>query len=219
MAFMSGNKRNSRHQHQNRERQSLLHIHGATVTHIDGRRFYKLWQGRFFNLPLQRHAMQLNRQQLRQAIEDSGLVSNYIDLDRQLTPNGIDLTLEQIERFKGKGQLDFSNEERELPETEPVEKDGDWWELEQDIYKVRANEVVDIPLHLVGIGFPRSSLMRMGCHIQNAFWEAGFNGNTECLLCVENPEGVRIKQDARILQLSFHKMEEIGEGYNGQYSF
>ncbi len=163
--------------------------------------------------------MQLNREQLRQAIEKNGLVTDYVDLDRQLTPNGIDLTLDRIERFTGSGQLDFTNEERELPETDPVKKNGDWWELEQGIYKIVANEVVDIPLSLVGIGFPRSSLMRMGCHIQNAFWEAGFNGRTECLLCVDNPEGVRIKQDARILQLSFHEMEEIGKGYDGQYSF
>ncbi|MFB6147617.1 MAG: deoxyuridine 5'-triphosphate nucleotidohydrolase, partial [Candidatus Nanohaloarchaea archaeon] len=72
---------------------------------------------------------------------------------------------------------------------------------------------------LVGIGFPRSSLMRMGCHIQNAFWEAGYHGETECLLSVDNPEGVRIKEDARILQLSFHEMETAEEGYKGEYSF
>jgi dUTP pyrophosphatase len=61
--------------------------------------------------------------------------------------------------------------------------------------------------------------MRMGAHIQNAFWEAGYHGKTECLLCVENPDGIRIKQDARVLQLSFHQMESVEDGYDGQYSF
>ncbi|MDY6770987.1 MAG: deoxyuridine 5'-triphosphate nucleotidohydrolase [Candidatus Nanohaloarchaea archaeon] len=163
--------------------------------------------------------MQLNREQLQSMIEEHGLIQEYVNLERQLTPNGFDLSLGEVHRFQGPGQLDFSNEERELPDTEPVAKDGDWWELEQGVYKVVANEIVDIPLSLVGIGFPRSSLMRMGCHIQNAFWEAGYNGKTECLLCVDNPEGVRLQQDARILQISFHEMEEAGSGYDGRYSF
>lgn len=161
--------------------------------------------------------MQLNRSQLKEHIEEDDLISEYIDLDRQLTPNGFDLSLDQIATFEGPGQLDFSNEQRELPPTKQVPQEDGWWELSQGIYKLTVNEIVDIPEHLVGIGFPRSSLMRMGAHIQNAFWEAGYHGETQCLLCVDNPEGIRLAQDARVLQISFHELESVEEGYRGRY--
>lgn len=161
--------------------------------------------------------MQLNRDQLKEQITEHDLISNIKDLDRQLTPNGFDLSLQAVHRFMGPGQLDFTNEQRELPETEPIRPDEDWWDLESGVYKIIANEIVDIPTDLVGIGFPRSSLMRMGAHIQNAFWEAGYRGETECLLCVDNPEGIRLKKDARILQISFHELQSVETGYRGRY--
>lgn len=163
--------------------------------------------------------MQYNRAQLRQKIEEDRLITGYIDLDRQLTPNGFDMTLAQIEAINDRGSIDFTNEERDIPPSEPVDLQDEWWELEKGVYKATANEVVDIPADLVGIGFPRSSLMRMGAHIQNAFWEAGYHGKTQFLLCVENPAGIRIKKDARVLQLSFHELEEVSEGYSGRYGF
>jgi dUTP pyrophosphatase len=162
--------------------------------------------------------MPLNRDQLRTLIQEEGLIRNYIDLDRQLTPNGFDLSLNEVAVFSGPGQLDFTNEERELPSAEPVPRDGDWWHLQKGIYKLTANEIVDIPLDIVGVGFQRSSLLRMGAHIQNAFWEAGYKGETECLLVVDNPEGIRLKEDARIIQLGFQRMDAADNGYTGVYS-
>lgn len=150
-------------------------------------------------------------------IEEQDLITNIRDSDRQLTPNGFDMSLKAVATFEGPGKLDFTNEERELPETTLVEQNDDWWELTDGIYKLTMNEVVNIPDTLVGIGFPRSSLMRMGAHIENAFWEAGYHGETECLLCVDNPEGIRLKNDARVLQISFHELEAVDEGYRGRY--
>lgn len=161
-----------------------------------------------------------NREQLTALIDD-GLVQNMIDRETQVTPNGVDLTVGEIHRFTGPGQLDFSNDERELPETEPIQPEGDgeygWWELEPGVYKIVTNEVVDIPDDLIGIAFQRSSLPRMGCHIENAYWDAGFTGRSEFLLCVQNPEGVRIKENARVNQLSFFEMDAVAEGYDGEY--
>ena len=163
--------------------------------------------------------MHLNRDHLEKLIEEEKLVSNFVDLERQLTPNGIDLTVEKVESFKRRGSLDFSNKEREIPETEELETEDGWWELEKGVYKLTANEVVNIPLDLVGYGYPRSSLMRMGCYIENGFWEAGYHGKTECLLVVGNEEGIRLKKDARFLQIAFQEMDSVEEGYRGNYGF
>ncbi len=164
--------------------------------------------------------MHLNKDHLEKLIKEKDLLTNYIDLERQLTPNGIDLTVEKIERFKGAGKLDFSNEEREIPETEAIDTDDEgWWQLEEGVYKLTANEIVNIPKNLVGYGYPRSSLMRMGCFIENGFWEAGYHGKTQCLLFVKNSDGVKIKKNARFLQIAFQEMDEVKEGYRGNYGF
>jgi dUTP pyrophosphatase len=168
--------------------------------------------------------MILNKQQLREAIEEENLVQDFIDLEAQLTPQGFDLTAGEIHRFKGHGNLDFSNSEREIPETEKVEPvkkeeedDYGWWKLEKGAYKVVMNEKVDIPEHLTAFAYPRSSLLRMGCSIENAVWDAGYTGTGSFLLVVENDQGVDIKENARVNQLVFHGIDETEEGYSGRY--
>lgn len=168
--------------------------------------------------------MILNRQQLREAIEEEDLIQDYIDLETQLTPQGFDLTAGEIHRIKGHGSLDFSNSEREIPESEkiePVKKDEEddygWWQLEPGAYKVVMNEKVDIPEHLTAFAYPRSSLLRMGCSVENAVWDAGYTGTGSFLLVVENDQGVDIKENARVNQLVFHSIEETEDGYSGRY--
>jgi len=164
----------------------------------------------------------LNKHELKQLIREEGLIQNYIDLDTQLTPQGFDLTVGEIHEYKEKGKLDFSNSEREIPESEklrPETEKGDdygWWHLEKGVYKVVMNEKVDIPNNLTALAFPRSSLLRMGCSIENAVWDAGYTGTGSFMLVVENPEGVDIKENARVNQLVFLEVEET-EGYTGRY--
>lgn len=167
--------------------------------------------------------MTLNKQQLQEMIEEENLITDYIHLEAQLQPSGFDLTAKEIHRFEEEGQLDFSNSEREIPETEkiqPVKKSEEdeygWWKLEPGAYKVVMNEKVDIPENLVGVAHPRSSLLRMGCTIGNALWEPGYTGPGEFVLIVENPEGVEIKENARVNQLTFEEIDET-EGYEGIY--
>ncbi len=167
--------------------------------------------------------MKLNDEQLREAVEN-GLVENVIDLETQLTPNGFDFTAAEIHRFKDSGKLDFSNSEREIPETEKIEPErknsGDdygWWKLEPGAYKIRTNEIVDLPEDVIAFAYPRSSLLRMGCTIENGVWDAGFRGRSEFLLIVENDEGVEIKENARVNHIVFEKIEETGQSYEGRY--
>ncbi|MBU2258705.1 MAG: deoxyuridine 5'-triphosphate nucleotidohydrolase [Candidatus Omnitrophica bacterium] len=166
----------------------------------------------------------LNRQEIEKLIEEKSLISEYIDLSVQLTPNGIDLTVKKIFEFKDCGILDFSNKDRRLSECielvpgkeNPEDKFG-WWLLKKGIYKIRTNEVVNLPLDLVGIAFPRSSLLRLGAFTQTGIWDAGFRGESEFVLVVENFNGIKIKQNSRIIQLVFLRMNETDAGYNGIY--
>lgn len=169
--------------------------------------------------------MILNREELLERIEEHDLVTDYPHLETQLQPNGFDLTVAEIHTFDGPGKLDFSNSERDIPDTtrlDPEKKDPEdeygWWTLEPGAYKVVVNETVKIPKDLVGIGFPRSSLLRMGAYTQNGFWDGGFEGVGSFILNVENPHGVEIKENARINQISFMRMAETEDGYDGVYN-
>jgi len=160
--------------------------------------------------------MKLNNEELREEVE-RGLVENYIDLGKQLTPNGFDLTVDEIHEFKGKGRLDFSNEGRVIPETEKLEASDGCWDLSPGYYKIKANEVVDLPSDVIGFAYPRSSLLRMGCTIENGVWDAGYRGKSEFLLIVENEDGVMIEEDARVNHIVFERMSETEEVYDGRY--
>ena len=168
--------------------------------------------------------MALNRDELKERVEEEGLVQNYIHLETQLTPQGFDLTVDEIHEIEGKGKIDFSNGEREIPDSRPLkpekenpDDDYGWWHLEQGTYKIVMNEKVDIPNNLTGFAFPRSSLLRMGVTIENAVWDAGFTGTGSFKLSVDNPDGVSIKENARVNQIVFERISEADEGYSGRY--
>ena len=166
----------------------------------------------------------LNRSEIEKLIKNQDLVADYLNLDIQLTPNGFDLTVASIFEFDAAGALDFSNKERVIPEGKeifpekltPQDKLG-WWSLKKGAYKIKTNETVSLPKDLIGVAFSRTSLLRMGSSTQHGVWDAGFRGRSEFILTVDNPQGIRIKQNARIAQLTFHKIKEVDCGYQGIY--
>ena len=166
----------------------------------------------------------LNRQEIEKLIKEKALISNHIDLETQLTPNGLDLTVSSIFEFDSAGRLDFSNKERKVPQGKeinpkkenPQDKFG-WWSLKKGAYKIRTNEIVTLPNDLIAIAFSRTSLLRMGAFTQHGVWDAGFKGAGEFVLVVENPNGIQLKQNARVAQLIFTKINETSRGYEGIY--
>jgi dUTP pyrophosphatase len=163
----------------------------------------------------------LSREQLRALIGDAGrpLLSEYVDLDGQIQPNGIDLTLREVSRHVGGGAIGVDSSDRVLPELEMLEfDDAGWLTLEPGCYHIVYNEIVDIPETLMALGRPRSSLNRCGVTIHTAVWDAGYKGRSTSMLVVSNPEGFRVQRDSRVMQLIFVGMSEAtAEGYRGRY--
>jgi dUTP pyrophosphatase len=146
------------------------------------------------------------------------LVSAVRDLDRQLQPNGIDLTLASVWHWTGRGQLGTADGDRTLPDRVEVAPDRDgYYELPPGGYVVLLNEVVNLPTDLMAFGRPRSSLLRCGVALHTAVWDAGYSGRSESLLIVYNPAGVRLRRDARILQLVFCALDRPTEPYAGRF--
>lgn len=166
----------------------------------------------------------LNREEIKNLVEDKKLIEGYFDLDCQLTPNGFDLTVGNVSKFSAPGALDFSNKERYIPESEEIlpkkrsESDNvGWWNLPKGVYKIKTNEIINLSDDLIAMAFTRTSLLRMGVFAQNGVWDAGFKGKSEFLLIVENPWGVWLKQNSRIVQLLFKRIHQT-QKYNGIYN-
>ncbi len=163
--------------------------------------------------------MILNDRTIRFLIKDKALISDYINLQTQIQPNGFDLTLREIMVFDGPGQIDFSNTHRQIPFAKPLEFSQDGWvTLKPGIYLVTTNEYIKLPKDIMALAFTRTSLLRMGAYTVHGVWDAGFEGRSQFPLIVHNPYGIKLQKNARIAQIVFLKInEEVENEYQGIY--
>lgn len=151
------------------------------------------------------------------------LLSGYVDLARQLQPNGFDLTLRSVAGYtpSAPGSMGVDDAERALPPTAELPFGADGWvplALPPGPYLVTFNEVVSLPHNLMALCWPRSSLLRSGVALHTAVWDAGYAGRSQALLVVHHPAGWRVRQDARIAQMVFLPLAAPDDvGYAGRY--
>ncbi len=146
------------------------------------------------------------------------LLKDYLDLDAQVQPNGFDLTLRAVAVTQTPGTIAVSNRERVIPPPSPLIFDGlGYIDLPAGAYHITFNEVVNLPPDLMAIARTRSSLLRSGVVVHSAVWDAGYNGRSESLMVVYNPQGIRLQKDARIVQLVFFQLTGETRGYDGTY--
>ena len=162
----------------------------------------------------------LDRGSILNLVQNSpSLLTGYPALHQQLQPNGFDLTLGQVARLVSAGYMGAGPDQRGLSDAEPLDFDREGWlHLATGSYLVTFNEVVELPLDLMALGRPRSSLLRSGVGIHTSVWDAGYRGRSQALLTVYNPDGYRVQKDARLLQLIFFRLEQsLTRGYRGRF--
>ncbi len=160
----------------------------------------------------------LNSRAIRELIEKQQLVSDYIDLEKQLQPAGFDLSLGEVQALWGGGAVDFDNKERKVASTNTVKPDNQgWYSLPKGCYIVVYNEAVRMPLNIVALARSRSTVLRNGASVETAVWDPGYQGRSSSLLVVHNPSGIRLKRNSRIAQLIYYTTDEVERGYSGVY--
>ena len=151
-------------------------------------------------------------------LEQPPLLEGYLDLEEQVQPNGIDLTLRDIAMLQSPGRIAASNEQRRVADTSPLVFDGlGYIDLMPGAYIITYNEIVHLPGNVMALARPRSSLLRSGVTIDTAVWDAGYSGRSQSLLVVYNPQGFRVQRNARIMQMVFFNLTAQTEGYQGAY--
>jgi len=146
------------------------------------------------------------------------LVEGCINLDEQLQPNGIDLTLREVALLQSSGKITVSDRQRLVSDLAPLVFDGlGFMDLVPGAYIITYNEIVHLPKNVMALAKPRSSLLRCGVTVNTAVWDAGYSGRSQSLMVVYNPQGFRIQRNARIVQLVFLRLTHETEGYRGVY--
>jgi dUTP pyrophosphatase len=161
----------------------------------------------------------LSRQDIYRLIEQQPpLVEGHVNLDEQLQPNGIDLTLRELALLQSRGKITTSDAERQVADLAPLVFDGlGFIDLMPTAYVVTYNEIINLPRDIMALGRPRSSLIRSGITIEMGVWDAGYSGRSQSLMVVHNPQGIRLQRNARIAQLVFFRLTRETEGYQGVY--
>ena len=162
----------------------------------------------------------LDRDSIGHLIEGTPpLLEHFLSLEAQLQPNGFDMTVREVARLTTPGAVGAEDASRVLSDTQPMEFDSDGWlQLEPGPFLVTFNEVVNLPLNVMALGRPRSSLLRSGAGVHTAVWDAGYRGRSQALLVVYHPDGYRVQRDARLMQLVFFQMENAASrGYQGRF--
>jgi dUTP pyrophosphatase len=158
----------------------------------------------------------LNSNVIKKMIEENHVISGHINLDKQIQPSGFDLSLKEILIYENFGAVDFSNEERVIANTKKIIPDPNgWYKLSKGCYTVVYNEIVRMPLNVVAIARPRSTMLRNGATVETAVWDPGYQGRSSSLLIVYNPFGLKLKKNARIAQLIFFNTDRVEQGYTG----
>jgi len=161
----------------------------------------------------------LNGAQIRDLVTGSPpLVSEWISLQEQLQPSGIDLTVREVAAYTSGGVITRDNRERSISGIRVLEfGERNRIHLPAGAYLLTYNEIVNLPLGLMALALPRSSLLRSGAAVHTAVWDPGYCGRAQSMLSVYNPAGFTLEKDARVVQLVFFTLEETGEGYRGVY--
>lgn len=159
-------------------------------------------------------------------------VAEYIndgDLDdKQIQPNGVDLTIGSLYKLDGQAVLtDRDYVKNDRIEVEPKTITGEDTEglaSELTVYPVRRltpyviqyGEIIEIPDNHVGFVYPRSRVMRCGAWLSTAVWDSGYRGKGEGGLIPLS--GMDLEEDMRIAQIVFARTEELEQQYEGQHN-
>lgn len=146
------------------------------------------------------------------------LIEGWVDLEQQVQPNGVDLTLREVALLQSPGRITVADSQRLVSDLAPLVFDGlGFVDLMPGAYVITYNEIVHLPKNIMALATPRSSLLRCGVMVNTAVWDAGYSGRSQSLLVVYNPHGFRVQQNARMVQLVFLRLTQETEGYQGAY--
>lgn len=165
--------------------------------------------------------MILGPKQLLALVKKKKLVENLSE--RELTnPEGAGFDLRLGKVFKMKGNSFLGIDERKTPEVKLVaefnpKKKSKLVIKPGELYLTETYEKFNMPLDLVGILKPRTTLQRSGIIARMAIVDPGYSGTVHPLLYNAGSATVTIELGARYIFAMFMEIKGKGSQYRGQW--
>ncbi len=146
-------------------------------------------------------------------------VSKYIEGDKEINPNGVDLGVSEIWKIPEEGKVIIHGKERKIePEKTKVELEKDFYILPRGTYEIRIANKINIPKDAVGFLFPRSTFNRFGViKSETAVWDSGYSGYGTQTIRVTVDE-LKVHKDEYWFQMIFiSSKEKVNQTYKGHW--
>ena len=156
--------------------------------------------------------MILGRDEILKRVKNENLIENFDETCLQQA--GYDLRIKTAYWIENSSFL--GKNERKLPTISEVKNDV--IVLEPNEYLLMETvEKVNMPLDLIAIVLPRTSLFRMGASLRTGVVDPGYKGSLTFGLKNESNLKIKIEKGARIAQIVFIKVFGKASEYKGVY--
>ncbi len=158
----------------------------------------------------------LNDINLKRAIKEYNLIENLIDVDKQIQPNSVDITLSGVALTLQPNSEDGLYIDPKYPMDNNISEEfEDYYVLQSGEFRLFAsNEKFNMPNGLVGFVQGRSSVARLGIEIEAAgLIDAGFSGTITLEVCNQTRHPIRLYKNMRIGQVHFSRAEKAEKLY------
>ena len=143
--------------------------------------------------------------------------------DEQVTPNGVDLTIDKLLQQRGNVVLTKKKEDTDkgMLWAMPYRNDlvgmpgKEGWIIEPGYYTVQWAEHICIPSNAIGLLSPRSTLLRTCATVYGAVWDRGYHGIGQSGLHVF--DYMILERGTALAQMCFIEASIGDKLYNGQY--
>lgn len=168
--------------------------------------------------------MILGIKKLHELVDEIKLVENLCEREMNNPEGaGFDLRLGEVYSLEGEGFLGV--EERDTPQTKSLgvydktknEKDNFFIFEPGKYYLIKTIEKVNLPIHLSGVIFPRTTLFRSGLGLFNGVVQPGYSGELTFGICNLGKSPIKISFGARVVHITFHQVLGAGNQYRGQW--
>ncbi|OHA63299.1 MAG: hypothetical protein A3E07_03025 [Candidatus Wildermuthbacteria bacterium RIFCSPHIGHO2_12_FULL_45_9] len=166
--------------------------------------------------------MVLGIKELHRLVAEQKIVENLSERELKNPEGaGFDLRIGEIYEVSGKGFLGIT--ERETPQMSLIGKyEGDAKPIKitlkpQTYYVLQTVEKVNMPIDLLAIMTPRSTLFRSGVYVYGGQVPPGYQGGLSMGIYNMRSEEFPLEMGARIVHIMFFEVKGEGNKYRGQW--
>ena len=156
--------------------------------------------------------MILGREEILKRVKNENLIENFCE--QCLQQAGYDLRIKTAYYIEGSPSL--LKEKRILPNVTEIKTEKIVLEPNEYVL-IETVEKVNMPLDLIALVFPRTTLFRMGASLRTGVVDPGYKGTLTFGLKNESDLRIKIEKGARVAQIIFIKTIGKTVEYKGKY--